>query len=1790
MNLAHWQFRHVRTFGDEIGLIVGDREWTNRELHTQSCQFAAALVHLGVKPGSRVALALNNSAELFIASAGAAMAGATVVVLGDRQSREFAMKIAHCEPAVAVFSAGLTEAARQWSGIRERIVVGGGGRSEFPSLDDVISGHTPLQQPVDQDPDGLVQLCYTSGSTGQPKAVAYAHEGIDRFLRAFEPVFAGTTAPRVTLMGYPPTAFASRLLWLRWVTNYRCVLLPEFEAELALRGIQRHAVEELALLPAMAELLLACPTRHLHDCSSLRLLTLGGAHVPAPLVSGLKEFLGRGRPAAQVPRIAVHYGLTETGGGFATTFEGGDGLVGHIMPGVDVRILKDGGGLAQPGEVGEVLVKAPFAPQGYWRDSTETEKVYRNGFVHTGDLGSFREDGQLCLVGRVRDIIIQGGTNIYPAELLNAIHPIAGVRECAVLGVPDQLLGEKVVVCVVRGGESSPSEEQIRAACRRGVDPRKQPVHVLFFTGFPKTEAGKLDMPRLRETVLLRCSNAADARGATPVLTFRSACELVEWELVRILAEDSGPQSLDLHATFGERGLSSIGAVRLAHALAARLSLEVPATIAYQCPTVEACAAWLVSRTASIQPSASVSAQDEEGREADREVAIIGMGVRLPGDVTTSRELWDLLQDGRETVSSVPAERAQGVRSGRPASFLRNAADFDAAFFRLAAQAAELDPRHRHLLEVCWEALESAGYDPASLSTDRVGLFLGLYGSDRYRTPNPLGAAPGMAAGYLCQFFDIQGPVVTVDTTCSSSLVAVHHSVQSLRKKECDLAIVGGANLLGAWQWIDSGAGAPGLLSSDGRCRAFDQSASGFGQGEGCVLLVLKRLATARASADRVLATIVGTAINHDGRSSSLTAPNPLAQAKVIGLALDDAGLAPNSVQYVEAHGTGTPLGDPIEVEGIARSLASSRHTPLAIGSIKTNIGHLEAAAGAAGLAKVALSLSHRLLPASLHCATPNLHIPWPALSVRVQTQSGSWPNPGEKLVAGVSSFGMSGTNAHVVVSEGPRDPEGVWGAADAEAARERRWLLPISAKSPAALRMAAMRWARYLEKDDMAVTCRDIAYSASCRRAHLPFRLAVPGSSRREWAEKLREYAGDDVQTSGDAPRTHRKLAVVFSGQGSQWSGMARTLMAQEAVFREALTRCADLIDSRAGFNLLEEMSRDEATTRLNETDVTQPALLAMQVALYELWKSWGIEPAAVIGHSAGEIAAACVAGALTLDEAVDLVCRRARCCRSAGIGAMAAVSMSVDEAGELVAREAQLQIAAINGPRSVVLAGPVHTVAGAIAELKKKGVQVHSLPAQHAFHSRQMERSAAGLREALINPAVRPLQMRLVSSMTGEAVDRMDGAYWSEQLVRPVKFFSAMQTLLSEDCTAFLEVSPHPVLLPSMHEIFQRHKGAENAIAVGSLRRGGGGRESLLVSLADLHCAGVSVNWARRYSVRGRYVELPSYSWEHARHWWSEDGDAEQSVTSAPIMTRQNSAPITLTAGELRMELARLTGLPLEQLQEHRTLDELGVDSLGVIRLRSKLALASTLDTAQVRLDRTLGELLVAVTVSQGGVEPRALGSPLQWLRRTGSNPTHIFVHAVGGGIGCYRALARALPFRLIAIESPWLLNEEPPPERLEEIAAAYLTHLERMDLEEPVVLAGWSFGGVTAYEMARQLARKGHRVSRVIMIDSYAGSELPRDIDNLVACAPPTDEVSSQARRRIKRIRQANFAALRAYEPGRYEGDVISARAVPAWGEPDRIWRERAPRLCVHRVEADHFSIMNDDRTSQLARAFA
>lgn len=892
-------------------------------------------------------------------------------------------------------------------------------------------------------------------------------------------------------------------------------------------------------------------------------------------------------------------------------------------------------------------------------------------------------------------------------------------------------------------------------------------------------------------------------------------------------------------------------------------------------------------------------------------IAIIGMSCRFPGAKNLDT-YWQLLRNGVDAITEVPPERwdinayfdpdpeVPGKIYTRYGGFVPQIDQFEPQFFEISPrEAINLDPQQRLLLEVSWEALENAGQAPNLLIGQSVGVFIGIaqidYGLLQLADGEPSSITPytgtgnglSFAAGRLSYVLGLQGPALAIDTACSSSLVALHYAYQSLRTQECKMAIAGGVhlNLSPATSIFLSRAKA---LSPDGRCKTFDASANGFSRGEGCGIVVLKRLSDAIANQDNILAVIRGSAVNHDGISSGFTVPNELAQEKLIRQALQNAKVIPVEVSYIEAHGTGTSLGDPIEVGALSAVFGNNRSqdSPLIIGSVKTNFGHLEAAAGIAGLIKVVLALQHKEIPPHLHFKQPTPHIAWDKIPIVVPTERMPWVCSETSRIAGISSFGMSGTNAHLVLEEAPAVSDVPTSGISHQMERPLH-LLTLSAKSEKALRELAQAYQADLQSHP-AESLANMTFTANTGRTHFAHRLAIIAESSEQLQEQLGAFAtGNETELlmSAQVPSYSKppKIAFLFTGQGSQYVGMGRVLYETQPTFRQTIDCCAEILRPYLEKPLLEVLGyfnsseiegvespkgKNESSF-LNETAYTQPALFSIEYALAKLWQSWGIVPNIVMGHSIGEYVAACVAGIFSLEDGLKLIAARGRLMQTlCKKGDMLVLSVDETKVTEIIQPYAQyVSIAAINGPENVVISGKHQAIETIITTLNGK-IKLKRLPVSHAFHSAMMEPMLTEFEQVATEVTYTAPQTPLCSNITGQlATDEIaTPGYWCRHVRQPVRFASSMETLYQQGYKVFLEIGPKSSLLSMGRQCLPDGVGTWLV----SLRQGQNDWQPLLQSLEELYLHGVPVDWAGFDHNYSRHrIPLPTYPFQRQRYW---------------------------------------------------------------------------------------------------------------------------------------------------------------------------------------------------------------------------------------------------------------------------------------------------------------------------------
>nr|WSX19095.1 type I polyketide synthase [Streptomyces tubercidicus] len=1091
------------------------------------------------------------------------------------------------------------------------------------------------------------------------------------------------------------------------------------------------------------------------------------------------------------------------------------------------------------------------------------------------------------------------------------------------------------------------------------VVPVRLDINVLAVTGdFPPMLHGLV--PFRRRTAAAAGAGTGDSlrerlAGLPQADQDRALLDVVTAQIAQVLGY-AGGGAVETSRAFRDLGFDSLTAVELRNRLDTATGLSLSATLVFDYPTPVALVRHLREQLLGTS-AAPVAVRSTAPAADDDPIVIVGMGCRFPGQVTSPDDLWRLLVSGGDAISGFPENRGwdlEGIydpdpgRSGktytREGGFLYDVADFDASFFEInPREALATDPQQRILLETVWETFENAGIDPTTLRGSKTGVFAGVsyhdYAPPSGRIPEDLegyvgtGSAGSVLSGRVSYTFGFEGPAVTVDTACSSSLVALHWAIQALRTGECTMALAGGVSVMSTPDTFVDFSRQRGL-SADGRCKPFASAADGTGWGEGVGMLLVERLSDARRNGHRVLAVVRGSAVNQDGASNGLTAPNGPSQQRVIRQALAGARLSPSEVDAVEAHGTGTRLGDPIEAQALLATYGQDRpeDRPLWLGSIKSNIGHTQAAAGVAGVMKMILAMRHGMLPKTLHVDEPTPHVDWSAGAVELLTELREWPETGEPWRAGVSSFGISGTNAHVVLEQAPEEvsAESVEVAAGPGVVP---WVL--SARSEQALVAQAGRLASFVEERP-ELGPADVGFSLLSTRAELEHRAVVVGAERDQLLSGLRGLDGPGVVRGGVTAAAASGAVLVFPGQGSQWLGMADQLLADSPVFAGRMAECGVALSEFVSWKLDEVLSDEDMLARV---DVVQPVLWAVMVSLAAVWEDCGVVPAAVVGHSQGEIAAACVAGILSLRDGARVVALRSQAIGRvlAGRGGMVSVAGSREAVQERISRWGeQLSVAAINGPSATVVSGDPDALQELLAECAEQEVRARQIPVDYASHGAQVEELREELATVLAEVSPAAGRIPFYSALHASVVsgEGLDAGYWFENLRNTVRFEEAVQALLADGHGVFVECSAHPVLTPGIEDTAQDVGSA--VVVTGSLRRDEGGWSRFAQSLGRLWAHGVPVEWNALLPA-GRRVQLPTYAFQRERYWL-EAAPGTGDVSSVGLGAADHpllGAAVALPDSDGFLFTGRLSLSTHRWLADHRVLDTVLVPGTGLVEL---------------------------------------------------------------------------------------------------------------------------------------------------------------------------------------------------------------------------------------------------------------
>ncbi|MGH3510972.1 MAG: beta-ketoacyl synthase N-terminal-like domain-containing protein [Pseudonocardiaceae bacterium] len=1469
----------------------------------------------------------------------------------------------------------------------------------------------PARQPVRCDPDDLAILMHTSGTTGRPKGVQLTHGNI--WWSGINVDSVADTRRRDVNLAVAPLFHVGALntFTLRNLTRGGTTLLRRrFDPDQTLRDLVEFRVNTFFAVPSMFAAIARVPGFADADLSELRIPIVAGAPVPAQLIL---DYANRGVLLQQV------WGLTETVG-FATYLPpeltvAKAGSAGKAVPFTEIRLTDPTTGrvITEADVRGEVCVRGVTVTAGYWRNREATEvAIDTNGWFHSGDIGYLDSDGWLFIVDRLKDMIITSGENVYPAEVEHALTGCPGLLEVAVIGTAHDTRGEAVVAVATTAEGAELTLDIIRAYASAHLAQYKLPTQLHVVKSIPRNTAGKVDKNALRASLSDQDSEAsAEQQPSIPATQNDHLLELVESATTQALGYR--PPNLRDGRSFEEMGLDSLAVVELRDRLTEATGLRLPATLAFDYPDPPALTRYLrrilslaVSSAVPIASSSStVTAAPSATVDASDPIAIVGMACKYPGRVGSPEDLWEVVESGIDAVSAFPTDRGwnlarlydldpdhAGTTYTRAGGFLDGVAEFDADFFRISPrEALAMDPQQRLLLETTWETLERAGIDPTTLRGSTTGVFTGVMYNDyggRFLAGAPeelegylgTGSAGSLASGRVSYAFGFEGPALSVDTACSSSLVALHLAVNALRRGECDLALAGGVTVMATPNTFIQFSRQRGM-SADGRCKSFAQSADGAGWSEGVGVLLVEKLSDAWRHAHPVLALVRGTAVNQDGASNGLTAPNGPAQQRVIRAALADAHLSSADVDVVEAHGTGTRLGDPIEAQALLATYGQSRPAggPLWLGSIKSNIGHSQAASGVAGVIKMVMAMRQGVVPRTLHVDEPTREVDWSTGAVRVASDAQDWPRRHRPRRAGVSAFGISGTNAHVILEEAPpADPvPDRWPAAEPSPVAASHAVYPwiLSGKNPEALCDQANRLREFVTAHP-DTDAADLGWSLLNTRAVFAHRAVVIAGDRAQAVAGLHALATGRSASgvvTGVSPGAGGSsgVGVLFTGQGSQRAGMGQELYEAFPVYADAFDAvCGELDRCLAGHVEVEHALRDVLFARagsdlaglLDRTLYTQAGLFTFEVALFRLVQSWGVHPDVLVGHSIGELSAAHVAGVLSLPDAAALVAARGRMMQSLPEGGvMVAVAAPEQHVRGLLQGRERVSIAAVNSPGSVVVSGARDAVEAVISELAAEGHKTKRLVVSHAFHSPLIDPMLEQFRAVAQRLRYLPPAIPIISTVTGKLVGAKELSspwYWVQQVRQTVRFADAVSCLQQQPVSALLELGPDGVLTAMAQDCLGEQPGL---FAVAVTRRHRPEPATAITALAELFVRGVRVDWASLLPRTGRRIMLPTYPFQRQRFWLdttiSTRNIASAGLASAASAAEPPNAELTQRLARLdtASQLAVLTDLvrseaavvlghtSSEQIAGSGAFKDAGFDSLTAVDLRNRLTRAT-------------------------------------------------------------------------------------------------------------------------------------------------------------------------------------------------------------------------------------------------------
>jgi len=1689
----------VRERPDKVAVEQMGVSITYRELARRAEIISSKLADLSISKGDRVGLMLPRGEDYVAAMLGVIRRGAIFVPFDLSHPADRLRTMAF----QARLNVVISYAGNEIAGVLApaTVEIGPLAWNESSTLPEAI--HTALEDPV--------YMIFTSGSTGIPKAVNIPWLGLCNMVHFCIRNFSLSTADRVSEIA--SLAFDASLfeIWPSLFAGATIVFVPD-EVRLdprLLRDwlIEHHISVHFSPTPLAEELL----TLEWPAMNPLRVMSTGGQTLhsyPPPNLSfsffnlyGPTEYSVFSTWCRLEPKVG----------------ESGLPPIGTAIENTHIAVLDQAGRRTLPGNIGELYLSGAGIALGYFGNPEATASSFvtlpdegETRWYRTGDQVRLQRGGTLEFVGRIDGQIKLRGHRIEPGEIEHALLSVQGVAQAVVR------LEDEHIIAYVETGVTGISSEAVRMAVSALLPAYMIPSHIVMLESLPRQSSGKID---LRSIPFFK----SDSSNEITPCSIPPKSSVLETDVARAWAIVLKHPVSSVKENFFDLGGHSMMLVRLKDQILKESGKEITILDLLRYPTIAQQAAFLDNGTMPQDaPEKLFQHQFSDG------IAIIGMAGRFP-KAENVEKFWQNLYNGRDCLSTfspeellargVPPEMVESPDYVAVNGILPEFDCFDADFFSVSTREAEvMDPQQRLFLEEAWHTFEDAGLDPERIDS-RVGVFVGS-SLNTYLFENVVPHADVMEAlgGFAVMISNdkdfaptrisyklgLRGPSISVNTACSTSLVAIHQAVTAIRDRQCELALAGGA-CVHSRQIDGYRYEVEGILSKDGKCRAFDSEATGMVGGNGVALVLLKPLQKAVADRDHIYAVIKGIAVNNDGSSKiGFTAPSIRGQSLVIRDALQRAGVEPHTVLYTEAHGTATKLGDSIEVAALAENYAADarRTLPMFLGAVKTNIGHLDAASGAAGMIKTALCLHHRTLVPTLHFKKPSPQIQWPANnSFQVSIQSCKFEGSGTPLRAAVSSFGIGGTNAHAVLEEAPvrlSDPE-----VDSGTLR----LLLFSGKNEKALQANAALFSAWL-KHHVGASLRDVAHTLAFGRRHWECRGVLCSSTSSEAEEILSE----PLLTVERA----ESVAFMFPGMGAQKPGIGLALYRSAPKFKASIDQCADILQPILGLDirhlLLASPNDESAAAQLDHHRIGQPAIFALEYALAQFWMDLGLSPDLLIGHSLGEWVAACVAGVFTLSDALHLVTLRGGLMEAQRKGAMLAVSLT--EAELAIRLPGSLDIATVNAFDQIVVAGPAEEIAIFAKQLKAEQIQCKLLHVSLAAHSSLMQPVLEPFFEAIASVPRRPPTpgITIVSNITGRYLepDQLQSpAYWTEHMRQCVRFADGLGTLWERPGVAFLECGPSHTLCsialrdtrrPDNRAIVSSLDG--NAVPDADWRR-------ILESAGTLWSAGLSIDLEKLFALqgsRGQRIPLPGYAFQRRRYWLNAPSITTSSFPDGVEESDDDQPPVpsnlTSTEGRVISIMQKLLG-PVT-LGRHRDFFLCGGNSLMAVRLASHIrdAFGIPVTPRHIMQERTPAKIAALLDAGEGQKTADGTGEFCLVLLSRGDDslPPIVLVHAVGGGIFFYSELLKALATRhpVYGLQASGLWDESPPIEGIRSQAQHYYTSLLKAGIDKPVMLAGSSYGGLVCYELDRLYQMSGHQAALVTLFDSPGPGHMPVRIE--------------------------------------------------------------------------------------------